>query len=267
DVSDKIINVLETVKIDPREFMVASILSKKIAAGSEYVLIDLPTGKGAKVVHRENAQEVGSLFTTIGYSLKIRLDCIISPGDRPIGNMIGPALEARDALKILEDQSGSSDLMRKALSLSGIIFEAHNWCPRGYGFEYAEEILRSGKALTKFRDIVEMQGGNRNITEDDIPKADYVESIVAKDEGVVYGVDSAPISTIARQAGAPSDKTAGVVLKVKRGERYKKGDTLFEIHSSSEERLTSAIKLATSDFEPIDTEKMILEVIRGPKEL
>jgi len=77
DVSDKIISVLETIKIDPKEFMVASILSKKIAAGSEYVLIDLPTGKGAKVVHRENAQEVGSLFTTIGYSLKIRLlSCI-----------------------------------------------------------------------------------------------------------------------------------------------------------------------------------------------
>ena len=267
DVSDKIINVLETVKIDPKEFMVASIISKKIAAGSEYVLIDLPTGKGAKVVHRENAQEVGSLFTTIGYALKIKLDCIISPGDRPIGNMIGPALEARDALKILENQSGSSDLMRKALSLSGIIFEAHNWCPRGYGFEYAEEILNSGKALAKFRDIVECQGGNRNITEEDIPKADYIESIVAKDDGVVYGVESAAISTIARQAGAPSDKTAGVVLKVKRGEKFKKGDTLFEIHSSSEERLTSAIKLATSDFEPIDTEKMILEVIRGPKEL
>ena len=267
DVSDKIINVLETVKIDPKEFMVASIISKKIAAGSEYVLIDLPTGKGAKVIHRENAQEVGGLFTSIGYALKIKLDCIISPGDRPIGSMIGPALEARDALKILEDQSGSSDLMRKALSLSGIIFEAHNWCPRGYGFEYAEEILRSGKALTKFRDIVEMQGGNKNITEDDIPKADYIEAIVAKDDGVVYGVESAAISTIARQAGAPSDKTAGVVLKVKRGERFKKDDILFEIHSSSEERLTSAIKLATSEFEPIDTEKMILEVIRGPKEL
>ncbi len=267
DVSDKIISVLETIKIDPKEFMVASILSKKIAAGSEYVLIDLPTGKGAKVVHREDAQEVGSLFTSLGYSLKIKLDCIISPGDRPIGTMIGPALEARDVLSILVNQSGSSDLMRKSLSLSGIIFEAHNWCPRGYGFEYAEEILRSGKALTKFREIVEVQGGNKNIKVDDIPIADYIDSIDAKNDGVVYGVDSAAISTIARQAGAPSDKTAGVLLKVKRGEKFKKGDQLFEIHSSSESRLTSAIKIAQSELEPIDTEKMILEIIRGPKEL
>ncbi|MHA1258941.1 MAG: thymidine phosphorylase [Candidatus Heimdallarchaeaceae archaeon] len=267
DVSDKIIAVLETIKIDPKEFMVASILSKKIAAGSEYVLIDLPTGKGAKVVHRENAQEVGSLFTTIGYSLKIKLDCIISPGDRPIGSMIGPSLEARDVLRILIDQSGSNDLMRKALSLSGIIFEAQNWCPRGYGFEYAEEILRSGKAYAKFKEIVAAQGGDENINEEDIPTANYVEEIRATSDGVVYGIDSAAISTIARQAGAPSDKAAGVLLKVKRGNKVKKEDVLFEIHSNSEGRLTSASKLASSEFEAIDMEKMILEVIRGPKEL
>ncbi len=267
DISDKIISVLETVKIDPREFMVASILSKKITAGSEYVLIDLPTGRGAKVIRRENAQEVGGLFTSIGYSLKINVDCIISPGDRPIGSMIGPSLEARDALKILTDQSGSSDLMRKALSLSGIIFEAQNWCPRGYGFEYSDEILRSGKALTKFKEIVEAQGGNPNIKEEDLPVAEYIEPITAKSNGVVYSVDSAAVSTIARQAGAPNDKAAGVFLVAKRGDKFKKGDTLFEIHSSSEGLLSSAVKLATSTFEPIDTEKMILEIIRGPKEL
>ena len=266
DISDKIISVLETIKIDPKEFMVASILSKKIAAGSEYVLIDLPTGKGAKVVHRENAHEVGSLFTSIGYALKIKLDCIISPGDRPIGSMIGPALEARDVLRILTDQSGSADLMRKALSLSGIIFEAHNWCPRGYGYEYSEEILRSGKALTKFKEIVAAQGGNENISVDDIPVADYKESITATSDGVVYAVDSAAISTLARQAGAPTDKTAGVHLQIKRGDRFKKGDTLFEIHSSSEGRLTAATKLVP-DFQPIDMEKMILDIIHGPKEL
>ncbi|MCG3256549.1 MAG: thymidine phosphorylase [Candidatus Heimdallarchaeota archaeon] len=267
DVSDKIIAVLEKVKIDPKEFMVASIIAKKIAAGSEYVLIDLPTGKGAKVVHRENAQQVGSLFISLAYALKIKLDCIISPGDRPIGSMIGPALEAKDALQILTDQSGSADLMRKALSLSGIILEAHNLCPRGYGFEYAEDILRSGKALQKFKEIVVAQGGDENIEVNDIPQASYIGTIEAKSDGVVYAIDSAPISTIARQAGAPADKTAGVVLKVKRGDRFKKGDVLFEIHSSTESKLTSAVKLATSDFEPIDMEKMILDIIRGPKEL
>ena len=267
DVSDKIIAVLEHIKIDPKEFMVASILAKKIAAGSEYVLIDLPTGKGAKVVHREDAQEVGALFTSLGYALKIKLDCIISPGDRPIGSYIGPALEAKDVLQILVDQTGSADLMRKALALTGIIFEAQNWCPRGYGFEFSEEILRSGKALTKFREIVAAQGGDENIMPDDIPTAAYIDNFTANEDGVVYAVDSSAISAIARQAGAPSDTTAGVHLKVKRGERFKKGDTLFEIHSSSEGMLTEAVKLATSDIEPIDMERMILEVIRGPKEL
>ncbi len=267
DVSDKIIHVLETIKIDPREFMVASILSKKIAAGSEYVLIDLPTGKGAKVIRREQSQELGGLFTSIGYALKLRLDCIISPGDRPIGSMIGPSLEAKDVLSIVIDQSGSIDLMNKALSLSGIIFEAQNWCPRGYGFEYAEEVLRSGKAYEKLKEIIAAQGGDENIKVEDIPTANYTSTVIAKSGGVVYAVESAAISTIARQAGAPSDKNAGVKLLVKRGNRFKKGDPLFEVHSSSEGRLTSALKLATSDYDPIDAERMILEIIHGPKEL
>lgn len=268
DISDKIISVLEWIKIDPKPFMVASILTKKIAAGSEYVLIDLPTGKGAKVAHREDAQELGRLFTSISYSLKLRLDCIISPGDRPIGSMIGPALEAKDVLQILQNQNGSGDLMRKAVSLSGIIFESQNWCPHGYGFEYALDILKSGKAYEKFKEIVEAQGGDPNIKVDDVPTASYIETITAKTDGVVYAIDSAAVSTIAREAGAPTDKTAGVKLLVQRGQKFKKGDKLFEIHSSSEGRLTRAIKLALGDeFSPIDTEKMILEVIQGPKEL
>ncbi|MHA1223697.1 MAG: hypothetical protein ACTSP3_10740 [Candidatus Heimdallarchaeaceae archaeon] len=115
--------------------------------------------------------------------------------------------------------------------------------------------------------MVAAQGGDENINEEDIPTANYVEEIRATSDGVVYGIDSAAISTIARQAGAPSDKAAGVLLKVKRGNKVKKEDVLFEIHSNSEGRLTSASKLASSEFEAIDMEKMILEVIRGPKEL
>ncbi|MHA1399410.1 MAG: thymidine phosphorylase [Candidatus Heimdallarchaeaceae archaeon] len=267
DVSDKIINVLDTIKIDPKEFMVASILSKKIAAGSQYVLIDLPTGKGAKVSSREKAKQLGGLFTSIGYSLKLQLDCIISPGDRPIGSMIGPSLEARDVLRILKDQTGSNDLMTKALSLAGIILEAQNWCPRGAGYNMAYELLKNGKAYDKFKEIVETQGGNPEIKEDDIPHANYVETVKTSRDGVVYAIDSASISAIARQAGAPFDKTAGVVLKVKRGDRVKKGDPLFEIHSSSSGKLSNALELALSKLEPIDMERMILDVIHGPKEL
>ncbi len=267
DTSDKIIRVLDKIKIDPKEFMVASILAKKIAAGSEYVLIDLPTGKGAKVLHREDAQKVGGLFTSIGYSLKMHLDCIISPGDRPIGSMIGPALEARDCLRILKNQQGSTDLKNKALSLCGIILESQNWCPRGYGYEYAEEILNSGKAYEKFKEVIEAQGGDPNINEGDLPLAKEIATITAKLDGVVYGIDGLAIATIARQAGAPYDKTAGVKIIVKRGEKVNKDQPLFEIHSASSGRLTKAIEIAETRLEPIDMERMVLDVIYGPKDL
>ncbi|UJG44816.1 MAG: thymidine phosphorylase [Candidatus Heimdallarchaeum endolithica] len=267
DVTDKIIHVLDSIKIDPKEFMVASILSKKIVAGSEYVLIDLPTGKGAKVSSREKAKDLGRLFTSIGTSLKLQMDCIISPGDRPIGSMIGPSLEAIDVLKILKNQLGSNDLMNKAVSLSGIILEAQNLVPRGSGHKMALGLLKSGKAYEKFKEIVEAQGGNPEIKVDDIPRAKYIEEIKATQDGVIYAIDSASISTLARQAGAPFDKTAGVKILVKRGDRVKKGDTLFEIHSSSASKLSASAELARTKFEAIDMEKMILEVISGPKEM
>ncbi|MHA1353526.1 MAG: hypothetical protein ACTSPP_12165 [Candidatus Heimdallarchaeaceae archaeon] len=84
---------------------------------------------------------------------------------------------------------------------------------------------------------------------------------------MIYAIDSASISTLARQAGAPFDKTAGVKIMVKRGDRVKKGDTLFEIHSSSASKLSASAELARTKFEAIDMEKMILEVISGPKEM
>ncbi len=267
DVSDKIISVVKNIKIDPREFMIASILAKKIAAGSKYVLIDLPTGKTAKLIGRDEAHEVGSLFTSIGYSLKLKLDCIISPGDRPIGTMIGPALEAKDCLTILKNEGGSTDLRSKALSLAGIILESQNWCPRGYGYEYAQDVLTSGKAYEKFKEIVDKQGGDKNIRVDDLPTASEIVTINSESNGVIYGIDSGNITTLARQAGAPIDKTAGIKILVNRGDKIKKDDPLFEIHSTSSSRLSSAVELANRDFNPIHMEKMVLEVIRGPKEL
>ncbi len=265
-VADKMICVLKELKMDPEELMVASILAKKRAAGSEYVLIDLPTGKGAKVHNREDARRLANLFTSIGLPLGLKVDAIISPGDRPIGNYIGPALEARDVLNILQCQGGSQDLKRKALALSGLILEEGGYCNRGEGYEYARRVLESSKAWIKMQEIIEAQGGDPKVATSDLPQASRVEMVRATGEGIIYGLNSRAISNIARAAGAPFEECAGLILHVERGDRINKGDVLFEIHADSSTKMQEALNLAMSDS-PVALERMVLEFVRGHSEL
>ncbi|MCG3219163.1 MAG: thymidine phosphorylase, partial [Candidatus Heimdallarchaeota archaeon] len=260
---DKIIQVLKPLKIDPQALMVASILAKKKAAGSQYVMIDLPTGKGAKLPRSTDARELAHNFSTVGHQLGLKVESVISPGDKPIGSYIGPTLEMYDAMLILEQEGGSPDLRRKSLALAGIIFEMANRCERGTGYALAEQILEEGKALAKFREIVEAQGGDPAITATDLPVANYSEVVSFQgDEDVVYNVSSSAIGSIARTAGAPMDKTAGIIIHASRGSYIHRGDPLFEIRASSSSKLAEALHLSEM-LHPITLEKMILEHIKS----
>ena len=258
--ADKLIKVLKEVHLDPKELMIASILAKKSAAGSKYVLIDLPTGRGAKLPSKQEARSLAHLFSRVGHELGLHVESVISPGIKPIGEMIGPALEMKEALKILEGKPASLSLRRKAISLSGIIFEMVGVADRGKGAEIAEQYLDSGKALSKLKEIIEAQGGDPKITSDDIPTAEYKELVTATKDDVVYTIDSKALRLIAHTAGAPQDKLAGVVLYVDRGEEIKKGEPLFEIHSSSSSKLDQALAVAKEN-PPLVLEKMVLEHI------
>ncbi len=259
--ADKLIKVLKEVRLDPKELMIASILAKKSAAGSKYVLIDLPTGRGAKLPSKQEARSLAHLFSRVGHELGLHVESVISPGDKPIGEMIGPALEMKEAMMILEGKPSSLSLRRKAVSLSGIIFEMVGLADRGEGAIMAENILASGKALLKLREIIEAQGGDPHISSEDIPTAEYKEKIFAKKDDVVYTIDSKALRLIAHTAGAPQDKEAGVVLLVDRGEEIQKGEALFEIHANSASKLEQAISLAR-EKPPLVLEKMVLEHIK-----
>lgn len=261
-VADKFLNAVKQVKIDPKQMMIASILAKKKAAGAEYVIIDLPTGKGSKLPNRNDARRLAYDFSSVGSKLGMTVEAVISPGDKPIGAMIGPALEMREVLQVLEGKGGSLSLTRKALNISGLIFEAVGRANRGEGDFLAAEILESGKAIHKFREIVEAQGGDMNVTSDKIPVATYCHTIKAEKNDIVYALDSYNIGMMARAAGAPHDKLAGLILHVDRGEMIKKGDPILEIHSHSESKLSDAIELMRT-APPISLERTILEHIKG----
>ncbi len=254
---DILIRVEHVLRADPVSQMVASILSKKLSMGVQHLLIDIPVGHGAKVETLERGRELASLFTQVGQGLGISIRCALTYGGQPIGYAVGPALEAREAIETLLGK-GPMSVTEKAISIAGLVLEMAGVAPRGAGREVAKEILSSGKAYEMFKKIIEAQGGDPNVKPEDIPLGKHKVEVRAPMDGYVTGVYNQPITAIARAAGAPHDKGAGVKLYVKRGHKVKKGDVLMEIYSNSSVRLEEAYKLVTK-LKPITIEGMLLE--------
>jgi len=255
---DILIRVEYALRVDPLSQMIASILSKKLSMGVQNLLIDIPTGREAKVETIEDARSLASVFTQVGQGVGLSIRCAITYGGQPIGYAIGPALEAREALETLLG-GGPMSVREKATAIAGLILEMAGVAPRGAGKNTAKEILASGKAYEMFKKIIEAMGSkNPNVKPEEIPIGTHKVEVRAPMEGYVTGVYNRPVTTIARVAGAPIDKGAGVKLYVKRGHKVKKGDILMEIYSNSETRLEEALKLVNK-LKPITIEGMLLE--------
>ncbi|MCA6212731.1 AMP phosphorylase [Thermococcus bergensis] len=257
---DLTIKAERALSIDPRGLMLASIMSKKYAMGSQYVLIDIPTGEGVKVETIEEARSLAKDFIELGKRLGQYVEAAITYGGQPIGHTVGPALEAKEALETLMTGKGPGSLVEKATGLAGILLEMGGVAPAGMGKKMAKEILESGKAYEKLKEIIAEQGGDPNIKPEDIPIGDKTYTFVAQTSGYVTKIDNKAITTIARAAGAPEDKGAGILFHVKVGEKVKEGDPLFTIHAESEVRLDQAI-IQARRMEPIRIEGMVLQRI------
>ena len=201
---DLFIQVEYPLGIDP--MLLPSILSKKKAIGATHVAIDIPTGMGAKIKTRTEAYTLASDFVDLGKRLGLNIQCALTFGDQPLGCGIGPALEAREALTTLMG-GGPPDLRDKAVSLAGMLFEmvgVEN------GRAKAEEMLDSGKAEAKMREIIAAQGGNPTVKPDDLPVGTEMAEVRSEHAGKVIWLSTEDIVRIAREAGAPKEKGAGI---------------------------------------------------------
>ena len=227
-VDDMLISVERPLGIDSQGQMVASILSKKLAAGSTHLLIDIPVGPTAKVRHMRAALALRKLFEFVGDQLNIHLEVIITDGRQPVGRGIGPTLEARDVMQVLEnDPNAPADLRQKSLALAGRIIEFDPDVRGGQGYAIARDILDSGRALAKMNAIIEGQGA-RAI---DFSPGEYCHEVRADKAGVVSNIDNLQMAKIARIAGAPMDKKAGVDLMRKTGDAVAEGEVLYHIYA------------------------------------
>ena len=225
---DIMIAVERPLGIDSIGQMVASILSKKLSEGSTHLLIDIPVGPTAKVRQMRQAQRLRKLFEFVGDQLAIHLEVIITDGRQPVGTGIGPALEARDVMQVLQNSpSAPDDLRQKSLRLAGRLLEFDPNVRGGKGYSIARDILDSGRALEAMNAIIEAQGVQSK--KFDLGKLSH--EVLSPTDGVVVSIDNLQMAHIARFAGAPIDKGAGVDLFKKLGDKVKKGAPLYRIHA------------------------------------
>ena len=256
-VDDMLIKIEYPLNINPRAQMLASIMSKKMAIGATHLLMDIPTGPGTKVKTIEEARAYVHDFMELGNRLGINVECAITYGDQPVGNAVGPGLEARECIRILEGMGHPSSVVEKACELAGIILEMGG-IPRGA--DEARRILDSGEALKKFREIVAAQGGKPDIKSDDIAIGKHMLQVVSTKAGYVHHIKNKDIVQIARAAGAPGDKGAGLLILKKKGQRVEKGDVLMEIYADVESKCQRAKDMAIN-LVPLEIEGMLIEKV------
>jgi AMP phosphorylase len=256
---EKIIrNVQYPLGIDPEPMMMASILSKKIAMGIKFLVLDIPTGFGTKVLTLDEGKRIAHRFAELGRLLGIRIESGITYGSQPVGNSVGPALEAREALAALIDPSAAAhSLIGKCTSLSGILLEMAGKALPGAGQEMANQLLKSGKAYEKFKQILEAQNGDPNIKPKDIEIGVSQYEYQAPEDGWVVEMNNNVLKRAAKAAGAPMDKRAGIFFHKKK-DSVKRGEKLFTIYAPDEKKLTAAeAELAKGDL-PLTIEGMLL---------
>lgn len=234
---DILIRVERPLDIDSEGQLVASVLSKKAAAGSSHVVIDIPVGETAKVRSTEAAVLLGKRLVDVGRAIGLHVHTVMSDGSQPVGRGIGPALEAWDVLAVLQGKSNApSDLRERALRLAGMVMEFAPGVASGEGIHLAREILDDGRAWKKFQAICEAQGGLH-----EPPRAKYTHDVLAPHDGQIAAIDNRRLARIAKQAGAPHAKSAGLELHAPLNIAVKKGQPLFTVHAETPGELHYAL--------------------------
>lgn len=234
---DLLIRVERPLGLDSDGLLVASVLSKKIAAGSTHVLIDIPVGRSAKVRSSDAAQAIAQRMRLVGDALGISVRTALTDGSQPVGCGIGPALEAWDVLQVLTNEQGApDDLRQRALTLAAAVLEMGAAAPAGEGLALARSVLDSGAAWEKFQGICDAQGGMR-----EPPRARHTHVVQALHSGTIVAIDNRRLALAAKLAGAPKAAAAGIAYHAPLGSVVSAGEALFTLHAESPGELAYAL--------------------------
>lgn len=249
---DLLIQVEEPLSFESFDKILVSIMAKKVAFGSNHVVIDLPYGRLVKAHSLEDAKEIAKKFEMLAKKFHIKLSVFIHPTKEPAGRGIGPVLETREALRVLQQKANRpADLEVRALHLSGDLLklcledspkELQIKIKNEYGnaIGWATNILQSGKAWEKMQEIIQAQGGKPHVDSEDLQPGKYHVTINALRGGTVDIIHSKNVTVIAKILGAPQHKKAGIYLHKKIGEKVVRDEPLYTLYSEHKSHLSEA---------------------------
>lgn len=247
---DIFIRVERVLDVDTEGQLIASVLSKKIAADSTHVVLDIPVGPTAKVRSTEAGDRLAERLSSTAAHFGLVARCIQTDGSQPVGRGIGPALEAIDVLAVLQGDPGApQDLRRRACLLAGAALELGGAAAEGEGEALADAVLADGRAWAKFQKICEAQGGMRAP-----PRAPLQAPVSASRSGRVIHMNNRKIATLAKLAGAPDVKAAGLSLSVRLGDEVAVGDPILFVHAETAGELGYAMDYANANPDLIEIE-------------
>lgn len=249
---DEIIKVEEPLLFESYDKIIVSIMAKKIAFGSNHVVIDLPYGEHMKVQQAKDAERLKGKFERLAEMFKMKIRVFIHRTDQPAGRGIGPCLEVREALRVLQQKEDRPlDLQERSLNLAGGLLDLcltsrkrlKNVIVKEYGTgrEWARHILESGAAWEKMREIIHAQRGNSSIDSEDVKPGRYHYTLRSRKNGTIKRINSKNITIIARILGAPTEKRAGIYLEKKLGTHVEKDSMLATLYAQDNHALKEAI--------------------------
>lgn len=242
---DILIQVERPLGFESFDKIIVSVMAKKIASGANHIVIDIPVGPTMKIQHFKDAELIAKKFGLLGKKFGVKMVFDVNETRQNAGRGIGPVLEARDVFQVLEQAPERPlALEAKALRLAGKLLTLCFGDMPGKksldGEETAREILASGKALKKMREIIKAQGGNPDVVSSKLTPGKEKFELKSPRHGIVAGINNQEISVICRILGNPSDKKAGMYLNRKLEETVDKGDILGTFYSSDKWRLKEA---------------------------
>lgn len=246
-----------TATVDNLSLITASIMSKKLASGSDAIVLDVKCGNGAFMENLEEAVELAKGMVDIGNADGKKTIAVITDMNQPLGRAVGNSNEVIEAIETLKGK-GPSDITELALTLSGIMIYAGGHAETmEEGMEKAKEALHSGRALEKLAQFIEGQGGNPAVVEDYslFPQPTAYQKVLAQEEGFVTEIQARFIGLASQHSGAgrekkedPIDLSAGILLRKKVGDPVTKGDVLAEVSGRDSLKVRLAAEEAAKAF-------------------
>lgn len=244
---DYIIRVSRPLALEPLDKMVVSIMAKKVATGVTHLVVDLPYGPTAKVTDRRTALDIKKKFEYLAKRFKIKIEVVLAETHEPVGRGVGPSLEARDVLRVLQQKDyRPADLEKKGIKLAGKLLELCGRAPKGKGHMMAEEAVTTGRAWKKMQQIIKAQGGKASVDSEDLTLGAIRHRFHAPYSGKIVAVDDSMVDDIARTLGAPHEKPAGIYINKMLGQKVRKGERLFTLYAENQDRINLALEALKS---------------------